>query len=197
MTNQHVFELINAGPGLAGLKLSVAVGLASWMVCLVPLLLGWAWWRGDTTSRRELLQMLLAVLLALAAGGIVAAIWPQPRPHALHLGRQYLSHADDASLPSQHVVLFWSLGLAALASRRHALLGFPMLAAGLVVGWCRVYLGVQFPLDVLAAFALALLGVFAARALRPAVLGASARLIGAYDRLEKAARTRPRARHRD
>jgi undecaprenyl-diphosphatase len=197
MTNQQAFELINAGPGLVGLKLGVAAGLASWTACLVPLLLGWAWWRGDAASRRELLQMVLAVLFALAAGAVVAALWPQPGPPVLHLGRQYLSGADSASLPSQHVVLFWSLGLAALASRRHALLGFPMLALGLIVGWCRVYLGVQFPLDVLAAFAPALLGVLAARALRRPLAGASARLLDAYDRVEKVSRTGPHASHRD
>lgn len=193
MTNVHVFELINAGPGLAGLRLFEATALAQWAPWWAAAALGVAWVRGCSAERGELLQMLLAVLLALATGQLVSLIWPQPRPFALHLGYQHLVHEADAGLPSGHVTALWSLGLAALASRRHALLGFPMLALGLVVGWCRVYLGVNFPLDVLAAMPVALLGVVLAQLLSGRVLRASTAILSAYDRLERAVRARLRS----
>ena len=128
--------------------------------------------------------LLLAVSVALVLAQIVGLLWPQPRPFALHLGNQYLPHANDPGLPSDHVTVIWTLGLAALATRRFDTLGLPLLAMGLLVGWSRVYLGVHFPFDVLAALPVGLVGVVLARAMRRPLLPAVARLLYLYHRVE-------------
>ena len=190
MGNLQLYELINASPGLGPVRLAVAVAVAQWSIYLVPCLMVLAWVRADLVTRRELLQLLMAVALSLALAQLVAIVWPQPRPSALHLGTQYLQHAADPGLPSDHVTVFWSLGVAALMTRRLAVWGLPLLAVGLVVGWSRVYLGVHFPLDILAALPVAVAGAAAARALRHSTMPLVGRLLYACDRLEKPVRDR-------
>lgn len=166
MDNTHLFELLNAGPELAPAKLLLALFLAKWLIVAVPVGMAWSWARGVAAGRSELLELLLSVAIALAVAQVVAWLWPQPRPFAMHLGTQYLEHADDPGLPSDHVTVFWSVALSALFTRRFALWSFPLLAIGLAVGWSRVYLGVHFPYDVAAAFPVALAGAVAAHMLR-------------------------------
>ncbi|MDP1791007.1 MAG: phosphatase PAP2 family protein [Methylibium sp.] len=189
MNNLHLFELINASPGLGRGQLWLSIILAQWFIALVPVGMTLAWIRGDHLSRRELLEMLLATAVALAAAQVIAHSWPQPRPFALHLGTQYIGHGADPGLPSDHVTVFWSLALAALSTRRFAVWCFPLLAAGLAVGWSRVFLGVHFPFDVLAALPVATLGALVARALRHPAMPAVVQVLLLYDRLANAARS--------
>ena len=121
---------------------------------------------------------------------MVVHLWPQPRPLALHLGTQLLVHANGPGLPSDHVTIFWALEWSALATRRYAVWGFPLFAAGLAVGWGRVLLGVHFSYDAVAAMPVALTGALAARALRAVTMPAVARLLYAYERLDQAVRAK-------
>ncbi len=181
MNNLHLFELINAPAGTAAWRLLLATVVAEGLIYLLPLGMAWAWIRGNRGLRLDLLQALAVVLLALLLGQLVAALWPQPRPFMLHLGTQYLAHAADSGLPSEHVTVFWSLALALLASRRLAVWALPLLAAGLLVGFARVYLGVHFPFDVLAAAPVAAVAATAGwLGRRPLHRGVS-RAVGFYD----------------
>lgn len=185
INNVHLFALINAAPGLLAWPLALVRVLAVGLVFALPLRLALAWVRGDLVARRELCEMLLAVALALALAQLVALVWPQPRPAALHLGQQYLAHAQGSGLPSLHVTMFWSLGLAALVTRRFGLWALPLLSLGLAVGWSRVYLGAHMPYDVLAAAPVALAGAMLARLLRPELAPFVVRWLYLYDRLER------------
>lgn len=166
MDNAHLFELLHAGPALAPVKLMLMLMLSQWLIVAVPVGLGWAWARGTAAHRPDLLEMLLAAVLALVLAQLVSWLWPQPRPFATHPGTQYLVHGDDSGLPSGHVTVFWSLAVAALLTRRLAPWGFPLLTIGLAVGWSRVYLGAHFPFDILAALPVACAGALVAHAIR-------------------------------
>lgn len=190
MNNLHLFELINAAPKPEPWQLGLALGFAEWLIFLLPLGMALAWVKGDSVARRELIEMLLAALIALGLAQLVVHLWPQPRPFALHLGTQLLEHVNDPGLPSDHVTVFWSLAWSALMTRRYAVWGFPLLAAGVAVGWSRVFLGVHFPYDIVAAMPVALLGALVARAARAATMPLVARILYAYDRLIRAVRAR-------
>lgn len=197
MSNHHLFELINAAPHPEAWQLGLAIGLAQWLIYVVPAGLAWAWLRGAPDARLELLEMLASALLALGLAQVVVHVWPQPRPFALHLGTQLIPHPDDPGLPSDHVTVFWSLGLSALMTARYAVWGFPLLAAGMAAGWARVFLGVHFPYDILAALPVAASGALIARVLRPATMPIALRLLAVHDRWLAALRGRlhPSRRH--
>lgn len=183
--NLQLFALINAPVDPSRWALSLALAAAQGLIWLVPLALSLAWWRADADGRRELLQMLLVALLALGAGQLVTWIWPQPRPFALHLGHQFMAHADDPGFPSDHVTVFWSLAVAALGTRTHRRWAPVLLVLGLLVGWSRVYLGVHFPLDVLGAAPVALVGMLVERLLRRPLAPLWAALLRLDDRLHE------------
>ena len=119
---------------------------------------------------------------------MVVHLWPQPRPLALHLGTQLLVHANGPGPPSDHVTVFWALAPSALATRRYAVWGFPLFAAGLAVGWGCVFLGVHFSCDAVAAMPVALTGALAVRAWRTVTMPSVARLLHACERLDLAVR---------
>lgn len=187
MDNIHLFELLNAGVGLSSTKLVLAVLLAKWLILAVPAGMACVWVCGPLSARGDLLELVLATTLALALAQVVAWVWPQPRPFTLHLGTQYLQPAIDSGLPSGHVTVFWTLALSGLRTRRFAPWAFSMLAVGLAVGWARVYLGVHFPYDILAALPVAGLGALAAHALLGPAAPAFKRLLDYDDRWRSAA----------
>jgi len=196
MSNLHLFQLINASPGLSPQQLLLATLIARWLIVLAPIVMTVAWVRADQAARLDLLQILLAAGLALVLAEAITFVWPQPRPFALHVGTQYLEPSHRPGLPSDHVTLFWSLALATLRTRKFALWGFPLLAVGLLVGWSRIYLGLHFPLDIAAALPVAWAGTMAAGVLRKPLTPTSMRLLTLHDRWGLLLRSRIRARRK-
>jgi undecaprenyl-diphosphatase len=192
LSNNYLFELINAGSHPPPLLLFMAKLAAQWLVLTVPVAWAILWLRGDQRARMDLLYVLVSALIALGIAQGVGMAYPSPRPFALHLGNQYIAHADDPGLPSDHVTLLWSLALASLGTTRGSWLVFPLLAAGLVVGWARVYLGVHFPFDVLAALPVAGAGAGLARVMCPGMERLLGPLTARYDGWQRSALRLPK-----
>jgi undecaprenyl-diphosphatase len=164
--NLELFQRINASPTTPHWLVAVAIAIAQWVIWLVPAWLTLSWFRSDAGGRRDLLEVLAVILLALGLGQVIVTVWPQPRPFMVHLGSQFLAHVPDPGFPSDHVTVIWSAGCAALATRRFARVALLWFALGLLVGWSRVFLGVHFPLDVAGALPVATLAALSVRALR-------------------------------
>lgn len=141
--------------------------LASWAIFLAMILLTLAWvWRGRTV-RYALLDATGAALIGLGVAQGIAAIWYHPRPFELGLGRQLLDHLPEASFPSDHATLMFSLAIPLLLSAGSRLWGGTLLFLGFAVAWSRIYLGVHFPLDMLGAFGVAAFASFLIRMADP------------------------------
>ena len=181
LSNIYLFELINAGSHPPPLVLLAAKLVGEWLVLTVPVAWAILWSRGDQRARVDLLYVLLSAFIALGIAQLVGMVYPSPRPFALHLGNQYIAHANDPGLPSDHVTLLWSLALASLGTSRGSWLVFPLLATGLVVGWARVYLGVHFPGDGLAALPGAAAGAGLVCLVRPRMERLLEQLAARYD----------------
>ena len=158
--NQNAFLAINAGAQAPAYAIAVARVLANWSIYLAIMLLISAWVRRGRAIRYALLDAGFVALTGLGIAQGIVAVWYHPRPFEIGLGHQYLAHAAEASFPSDHATLLFSLGLALLIRPATRSLGVGLLLLGGVVAWARVYLGVHFPLDMLGAFGVALVATW-------------------------------------
>jgi undecaprenyl-diphosphatase len=164
-----LFLLLNAGEGLAGWHRAAAEALAADAVLVLPIALAVLWARGPLELRPRITQAVLAMALALALSALVSIAWYVPRPFVAGHGYAYLGRASDSSFPDHHVGVAGALALALLAAPRNGWIGLLVLALALLVGWARVFLGVEYPFDVLGGLAIALVANLALAPLRPLV----------------------------
>lgn len=144
--NRNLFLQINGGNDTPSWLVQTAIGMADYLVYLIPVLFAAQWLWGGQDRRRLTVKACLVTLLALGANQVIGLFWMHPRPFMLGLGRAWLAHATDSSFPSDHATVFASVGLAMLfggATR----LATGILVTGALVAWARVFLGVHFPLD--------------------------------------------------
>src|SRR5574337_6023 len=161
--NRSLFLLINgpADPGAA--MLTFAKLCAALLVAAVPLYLVVGWLRGDEALRRRLLEAALACALGLGIAWVIGAVWPRPRPFMVGIGHALMTHAPNASFPSDHLTGIWSVAFSLLLQRGGRGAGTLLALLGLPVAWARIYLGIHFPVDMAGA---ALIAIFCAWALR-------------------------------
>ncbi|BDH15848.1 MULTISPECIES: phosphatase PAP2 family protein [Streptomyces] len=122
------------------------------VLCLI------AWWaarrRPDAPSVvAGLVWAPLAAGLALLANIPIRGFVERPRPFKDHAGLEVLIPGkSDFSFVSDHATLTMAVGVGLfLAHRKYGLIG---IALALAEGFCRVYMGVHYPTDVIGGFAL-------------------------------------------
>jgi undecaprenyl-diphosphatase len=148
--NQQLFLALNAAPETSALALAAAKFIAKGLILFIPLLLAGLWLQGGDARRSAVLKAGFVAVLSFGVSCLIGLIWFHPRPLALELGHTYFNHALDASFPSDHATAIFAVGFALLKGKTRAF-GWGLLAAGFLVGWARVFLGVHFPLDILGA----------------------------------------------
>jgi undecaprenyl-diphosphatase len=119
----------------------------------------WVIGRGQqrTTNQAMVAGAVVAALLSLATTSLIQHFYVHPRPF---VERQdvilLLNHSADASFPSEHAVVAFSLAGAALWSRRLILASGLLVAAG-ALGFARIYTGLHYPADIAGAAGVGLL----------------------------------------
>ncbi len=117
-------------------------------------------------ARLRRAQVLVLVLLADGAGELVADVLKAAIPRARPPGPTLVARPHSHSFPSGHATT--SFACATVLAFALPRLRLPLLALAAAVAWSRVYVGVHYPLDVLAGAVLgaALGALVAARAPR-------------------------------
>jgi undecaprenyl-diphosphatase len=92
-------------------------------------------------------RAVLAASLALALGQILIRLVPRPRPFATHAVLLLIERSADPSFPSDHALAAFAIGTAVTATRPG--MGAGLLAAGVILGAARVFVGTHYPGDVL------------------------------------------------
>lgn len=136
--------------------------IAVYFIYLVPIGLLVAWFSVKKIQDKINLfsATIASVFMWQVPTKIIAWLWFRPRPIAELAGaKELVFHIPSYSFPSDH-----STFLAALASYLY-LLGYKtagklVFISALVVGIARVIAGIHFPLDVLAGWALGILGAY-------------------------------------
>ncbi|MGW0949801.1 phosphatase PAP2 family protein [Streptomyces sp. NPDC002623] len=126
------------------------------------LLIVWCWWgvRRRSGGAEEAASSVAALLWAPLAAGIAVLVnvpirgfVERPRPFRDHQGLEVLvSGKTDYSFVSDHATLTMAMAVGLfVANRKFGLAG---IGIALLEGFCRVYMGVHYPTDVVGGFAL-------------------------------------------
>lgn len=135
------------------------VGEYGLLIAMV-LLVVWCWWsvrrRADEDAAQSVAALVwtpLAAAIAVLVNVPIRGFVERPRPFLDHTGIDVLvSGKTDYSFVSDHATITMAMGVALfVANRRFGLLG---IGLALVEGFCRVYMGVHYPTDVIGGFAL-------------------------------------------
>ncbi|MFI1400150.1 phosphatase PAP2 family protein [Streptomyces sp. NPDC020681] len=150
------------------------------------LLVLWCWWsvrrRGtaadSVASVAGIVWAPLAAGLALLVNVPIRGFVERPRPFVDHRGIEVLvAGKTDFSFVSDHATLAMALGAGLFVAHRK--FGYAALGLALALGFCRVFMGVHYPTDVIGGFALGtavtlLLAPLALALLTPLVSAAAA-----------------------
>ena len=162
-TNEQLFLLINASPNASPAIVYAAELIASKLIYLIPLLLVALWIWGPPTRRTGLAACTIAAALALGTNQLVGLLWFERRPFMIGLGRTLVAHAPENSFPSDHTTFILTVGISLIMTRAAPTWGKVAIVLGALVGWARIYLGLHFPVDILASALIAgLFGMIAA-----------------------------------
>ena len=124
------------------------------------LLILWCWWGGRrrggedaASSVAALVWAPLAAALAVLVNVPIRGFVERPRPFRTHEGLEVLvSGKTDYSFVSDHATITMAMAVALfVANRKFGVIG---ILLALLEGFCRVYMGVHYPTDVVGGFAL-------------------------------------------
>ncbi|MDE2514747.1 MAG: undecaprenyl-diphosphatase [Rhodospirillales bacterium] len=167
--NHRLYLLLNAPTHPGFVLVACAKITAGWLVYLAMVLLVMLWVRGRADRRGRLLASTGGVFAALGINQLLGMIWYEPRPFVIGLGHTLIRHAADNAFPSDHATFMWSLGLGLIVTGAARRWGAAIWLGGLAVAWARIFLGVHYPLDMLASFLVAPLGAAIGALLIPAM----------------------------
>ncbi|MEU3950110.1 phosphatase PAP2 family protein [Streptomyces sp. NPDC029526] len=155
----------------------------------VILMVMWCWWgvrkRGGEDAAVSVAALVWAPLSAAVAVLVnvpIRGIVERPRPFLDHDGLEVLvSGKTDYSFVSDHATLSMALAVGLfLANRKFGLVAIVM---AVFAGFCRVYMGVHYPTDVIGGLAL---GTAVALLLSPAAMALLTPLMRAIERSPRA-----------
>ncbi|MFJ3867158.1 phosphatase PAP2 family protein [Streptomyces nigra] len=151
----------------------------------------WCWWTVRRRGAEDAASAVAALVWAPLAAGIAVLVnvpirgfVERPRPFNDHQGLEVLvSGKTDYSFVSDHATIAMALGVALfVANRKFGLVG---IGLALLEGFCRVYMGVHYPTDVVGGFAL---GTAVALLLSPLAMALLTPLMSAIERSPRAGR---------
>ncbi|MER6570643.1 phosphatase PAP2 family protein [Streptomyces sp. NPDC001093] len=164
------------------------VGEYGLLVAMVLLVL-WCWWSVRRRGAEDAASCVAALLWAPLAAGIAVLVnipirgfVERPRPFVEHQGLDVLVPGKtDFSFVSDHATITMALGVGLfVANRRFGVAG---IGLALLEGFCRVYMGVHYPTDVVGGFAL---GTAVALLLSPPAMALLTPLMRAVERSPRA-----------
>ncbi|MER8117828.1 phosphatase PAP2 family protein [Streptomyces sp. SID8366] len=165
------------------------VGEYGLLLAMVLLVL-WCWWSVRRRGAEDAATSVAALVWAPLAAGIAVLVnipirgfVSRPRPFVDHQGLDVLvSGKTDFSFVSDHATLTMALGVGLFVAHRR--FGIAGIGLALLEGFCRVYMGVHYPTDVIGGFAL---GTAVALLLAPLASALLTPLMKAVERTPRAA----------
>jgi undecaprenyl-diphosphatase len=164
------------------------VGEYGLLLAMVLLVVG-CWWSVRRRGGEDAASSVAALVWAPLAAGIAVLVnvpirgfVERPRPFLTHEGLDVLvSGKTDYSFVSDHATITMAMGVGLfVANRKFGLFG---LGLALLEGFCRIYMGVHYPTDVVGGFAL---GTAVALLLSPVAMALLTPVVKAVERSPRA-----------
>lgn len=154
--NYHLFQVINGWAGRSDGVDDVMEFTATAMIYAVFAVAGliglhMLWHR----RFGPLLRAGAALALAFAAATVVSLFSHEVRPFQTHHVVQLIPHEAGSSMPSDHATAGFTLA-AVTAAFLYRLWAAPLAVAAAAIGFARVWVGVHYPVDILASLLIAL-----------------------------------------
>ncbi|MFI6704307.1 phosphatase PAP2 family protein [Streptomyces sp. NPDC050509] len=149
----------------------------------------WCWWsvrrsgsaEDSVTAVAGLVWAPLAAGIALLVNIPIRGFVERPRPFVDHKDLEVLvTGKTDFSFVSDHATMAMAVGVGIFIAHRK--FGLAAIGLALLEGFCRVYMGVHYPTDVIGGFAL---GTAVALLLTPLALALLTPLVSAVSRSER------------
>lgn len=149
--DRHWFHIVNGWTTVSPLLNDLAKVLAKlapelWLVVFIVM---WFWPpRVQNNARRAVVYAVVSGILALVINLIISHVSYQPRPFVVEPVHLLLKHSADSAFPSDHAA--GSFGFAVglfYSSKRAGIWGLVFAAA---VSVARVFVGLHWPMDVIA-----------------------------------------------
>ncbi|MFD1710307.1 phosphatase PAP2 family protein [Ottowia sp. GY511] len=153
--DRSLFLWLNLDPGDPHLFVAMAMFASEWLPDLVLGGLVVALLLGGAGTRRALLPVVGAMLLAWAGSQAIKDMVVSPRPYLMGLGTDWLGRAGASGFPSTHASIALALAAASWLNPWPLALRLGLLVLAVLIAWSRVALGAHFPSDVAGAAVLA------------------------------------------
>ncbi|MEJ9314518.1 undecaprenyl-diphosphatase [Priestia megaterium] len=111
------------------------------------------WIFGNESYKKSAFYAGITGIIALCANYLITLIYYEPRPFVAHHVHTLISHAADASFPSDHTT--GAFAIASLIWIRHRKIGVFMILFALLTGFSRIWVGHHYPFDVLGSIVVA------------------------------------------
>ncbi|AOM40716.1 undecaprenyl-diphosphate phosphatase [Xenorhabdus hominickii] len=159
--NHNLFTFINATPDSSPVMISLAILIAKYFVFIYPITLAtlWLWGKEEAITNQRIVvsKSCIAFAFGITASYIIGIFAPHARPFVEGFGHNFLEHAPTESFPSNHGTAVFTFALAVIFWHR-TWLGACLMIIACAIAWSRVYVGVHWPIDMVGAFLVSLMG---------------------------------------
>lgn len=154
-----LFEKINQFAGQSNLLDQLVLLFSTYGPIMFGLVFVWLWFSksGNKYENRQIVLLAITItVIVLGANKIIEMIYFRPRPFVTHAVHLLSDKSDlDPSFPSNHSAGSFALAFALFWKRRK--IGTVLLVFAVCMALSRIFVGVHYPLDVLAGAVIAFL----------------------------------------
>ncbi|AGB19954.1 undecaprenyl-diphosphatase [Thermoanaerobacterium thermosaccharolyticum] len=153
--NYAVFQIINGFAGHNSILDKIMIFTALYSPIIYGALMIVQWFKGGDMGKKASMDDFFAAVIALSTNFIISKFYFEPRPFVTHKVNLLVKHPSDASFPSDH--LSGGSAIAFTQLKGNKLIGAIMMVLTILLLIARVYVGVHYPVDVVAGFVIGFL----------------------------------------